>query len=75
MLEIALSEYAANEDLVSAAAELYTPGHGLEALLWSLPKKNQAYAGAWQSGIIETCKREILAAFLGQAQPAELKAA
>ena len=75
MLEIALAEYTATEELIAAAAELYTPGHGLKALQWTLPAKNQQYASAWQVGIVEACSAEILAAFLGHPHQPEQKAA
>ena len=75
MLEIALSDYQANEELVAAAAELYTPGHGLKALDYTIPRKNEGLTSAWQSGIIEACKSEILAALLDRPQQPAQKAA
>jgi hypothetical protein len=60
LLEIAMGDYTATDDLVTWAAELYASDKGVAAIGWELPAKNFSHLQAWQTGVVEASKKEIL---------------
>lgn len=60
MIALAMDRYAGTEELVEWAAQLYSSDKGLAALSWPLPEKNRRHREAWQAGVVEASKQEIL---------------
>lgn len=62
LIQLAMSHYAGSQDLVEWAAELYSSDKGLAALSWPLPDKNVSHREAWQTGVVEASRQEIILA-------------
>jgi hypothetical protein len=70
LLDIALQQYSADEDLMTWAAEFYASDKGLDALTRKIPKQNENLRGAWQVGVVEASRGQILDWLAGQQQAA-----
>jgi hypothetical protein len=70
LLDIALEEYSADEDLMTWAAEFYSSDKGFGALTRKIPKQNESLRGAWQVGVVEAARGQILDWLVGEKQAA-----
>lgn len=68
LLALAMDQYTASDDLVTWAAQLYSSDKGLAALSWEVPAKNHSHREAWQTGIVEASKKQIVNALVAGLQ-------